>query len=242
MTHPRFHTRERFSVIACLIALVVHCGVVSAQGSQEGPRLRVLTYNIHHGEGTDGEFDYMRLSKMINDLRPDVVALQEVDYEANRSHGVDQTQLLGQLTELGAVFGQTLPFPEGAYGLAVLSRFPIEKADVNPLPFKVGHEPRAAFATLIKPDNGLPSFVFVSTHLSHQGAEERADQARQINLLFPAEGEVPHIVAGDFNARVGSDAMNLLLKERWVDTVAPKSRIDYVLARSTDPWKVTEVN
>ena len=36
--------------------------------------------------------------------------------------------------------------------------------------------------------------------------------------------------------------MNLLLKERWVDTVAPKSRIDYVLARSTDPWKVTEVN
>ena len=242
MKQRRLHIRARFEVIACMIALVVLCGVASSHGTQESPRLRVLTYNIHHGEGTDGKFDYVRLSKVINDLRPDVVALQEVDCRANRSHGVDQAQLLGELTETNAVFGQTMPFPEGAYGLAVLSRFPIEKADVNPLPFQVGHEPRAAFATRINPDNGLPSFVFVSTHLSHQGADERADQAKQINLLFPAEGGVPHIVAGDLNARVGSDAMNALLKERWVDTVAPRSRIDYVLTRSTDPWKVVEVN
>ena len=43
------------------------------------PRLPVLTYNIHHGEGTDGKFDYERLAQVITGLQPDVVALQEVD-------------------------------------------------------------------------------------------------------------------------------------------------------------------
>ena len=35
--------------------------------------------------------------------------------------------------------------------------------------------------------------------------------------------------------------MRELLKERWIDTVAPQSRIDYILTRPVDPWKVVEV-
>ena len=52
--------------------------------------LRVLTYNIHHGEGTDGVFDLERLAKVINDLAPDIVALQEVDKGTDRASGVMQ--------------------------------------------------------------------------------------------------------------------------------------------------------
>ena len=32
------------------------------------PRLRVLTYNIHHCQGTDGKFDYARIAKIITNL------------------------------------------------------------------------------------------------------------------------------------------------------------------------------
>ena len=56
---------------------------------QPEPLLRVLTYNIHHGEGTDGVFDYQRLARVINELEPDVVALQEVDNKTRRAAGVD---------------------------------------------------------------------------------------------------------------------------------------------------------
>ena len=36
--------------------------------------------------------------------------------------------------------------------------------------------------------------------------------------------------------------MKELLKERWIDAITPQSRIDYVLSRSSDPWRVLEVN
>ena len=35
--------------------------------------------------------------------------------------------------------------------------------------------------------------------------------------------------------------MNELLTERWVDATAPQSRIDYVLIRPVDSWRVVEV-
>ena len=49
------------------------------------------------------------------------------------------------------------------------------------------------------------------------------------------------ILAGDFNARPGSDPMNVLLQDGWTDVVAPRSKIDYILIRATDPWQVKEV-
>lgn len=52
--------------------------------------LRVLTYNIHHGEGTDGRFDLSRTAGLIATAEPDLVALQEVDQGTDRAGGVDQ--------------------------------------------------------------------------------------------------------------------------------------------------------
>ncbi len=35
--------------------------------------------------------------------------------------------------------------------------------------------------------------------------------------------------------------MNVLLDAAWTDVVAPRSKIDYVLIRSVDPWQVEQV-
>ncbi len=35
--------------------------------------------------------------------------------------------------------------------------------------------------------------------------------------------------------------MNEFLKERWVDVTKPVSRIDYILLRPNDPWRVVEI-
>ena len=56
-----------------------------------GPlRLRVMSYNIHHGEGMDGKVDLPRLAGVIRAESPDLVSLQEVDQKTERTGKVDQ--------------------------------------------------------------------------------------------------------------------------------------------------------
>ena len=221
--------------------------VFGACNTPSGPRLdenqpeqllRVLTYNIHHGEGTDGVFDYERLARVIIELEPDVVALQEVDNQTRRAAGVDQTLRLQELTGLLGVFGKAMDYSGGQYGEAILSSFPILEHQAHPLPFAEDREPRTALAARIAPDNGLPEFVLVGTHLCHQDEGLRLRQVTQINDLFPASGGVPIILVGDLNARRGSPPMDELLESRWVDATNPDSAIDYVLVRPSDPWTV----
>ena len=93
--------------------------------------LRVLTYNIHHGEGMDGRFDLPRLAGIMTSADPDLIALQEVDQGTERAGGVDQVAELGRLTGMRPVFGKAMDFQGGAYGVGVLSRKPIRRVE-NP--------------------------------------------------------------------------------------------------------------
>ncbi len=204
-------------------------------------KLRVLTYNIHHGEGTDRKIDYRRLSEMISSLKPDVVALQEVDVKTSRVDGVDQATLLGEMTAMNVVFGAAMPFSGGHYGEAILSRYPISEERSYPLPFNFGQEPRAVLRATIEPDNGVPEFVFLGTHLCHQSEENRLQQVKELRRRAGDEGQRPVILAGDFNARPGSMPMKSMLGDEWIDATAPQSVIDYVLIQKSDRWKVTKV-
>lgn len=74
--------------------------------------LRVLTYNIHHGEGTDGKFDLDRIAKLISAQEPDLVALQEIDVKTARASGVDQAAKLAKLTGMHYAFGRFMKYDE----------------------------------------------------------------------------------------------------------------------------------
>lgn len=228
----------------CLTCLLIVLGLLAApafgQDVDDRQQLRVLSYNIHHGRGMDGVFDYDRLAKIINDLKPDLVALQEVDHGVARSGRVDQAAILAKLTGMHYAFGNALYHQGGEYGEAVLSRYPIKRFRAHHLPFHPGLEPRTALAVQVDPGPGLPELIFVGTHLCHQRDETRAEQTTRLHTLF-SSGETPVIMAGDFNARPGSDPMNVLLEDGWVDAIAPESRIDYVLHRKQDSWFVAEV-
>jgi endonuclease/exonuclease/phosphatase family metal-dependent hydrolase len=53
--------------------------------------LRLVTCNLLHGRSlTDGQVDTQRMVSALSELRPDVLALQEVDRFQQRSHTVDQ--------------------------------------------------------------------------------------------------------------------------------------------------------
>ena len=77
--------------------LVLWCFGCSTLTRAEREKMTVLSYNIHHGAGTDGKLDLERIARIIREQRADLVALQEVDVKAWRSGGVDEAAELGRL-------------------------------------------------------------------------------------------------------------------------------------------------
>ncbi|HEY8503861.1 MAG TPA: endonuclease/exonuclease/phosphatase family protein [Gemmataceae bacterium] len=207
--------------------------------------LRVLSYNIHHGEGTDGKVDLDRVAKVLKAARPHLVALQEVDRNTRRSGGVDQTAVLARLTGMHGSFGKAIDFQGGEYGQAVLSTFPIRSVEVHRLPGKTEQESRVAVEARVEID-GRP-LTFLSTHLQHDDGPTREKQAAKIVELF-ARGGGPMILAGDLNALPDSPPLKVLA-ERWAVATAdrklltfpsaePVRQIDYILYRPADRFRV----
>ena len=69
-----------------LFSLLMLLGLgLSVSSAQQSPTtFRVMTYNIHHGEGVDGKLDLKRIASLIQQEKADLVALQEVDRGATR--------------------------------------------------------------------------------------------------------------------------------------------------------------
>lgn len=215
--------------------------------------LRILTYNIRHGRGLDDRIDLGRIADVIRAAEPDLAAIQEVDRCTRRSGGVDQAQALGELTGLHAAFGPAMDFSGGHYGVAVLSRAPIASAVVHPLPHAPDHEPRTSLEVVTAPTADTPPLRLISTHLDYLPDDtDRLAQAHELNQLFAPPDETPTLLAGDFNATPDSSPIGVI-SERWTDTWTgaptptfptdePTVKIDYIFARTADPWSVTQAH
>jgi endonuclease/exonuclease/phosphatase family metal-dependent hydrolase len=213
--------------------------------------LRVLTYNIHHGEGMDGRVDLPRLAGVVASVHPDLVALQEVDEGTERASGVDELAELARLTELHAVFGKAMDYWGGEYGVAVLSRWPVLRTHNDPLPNLADHEPRTALTVEVVVGRDGPRIEFTSTHLDQaRDPENRLAQAQYLNERLVREDDHATILAGDMNARPDTPVMDVL-ESRWTNPPAadpspigpsgrPRLRVDYVLIRPAARWRVVE--
>jgi endonuclease/exonuclease/phosphatase family metal-dependent hydrolase len=212
--------------------------------------VRVLTYNIHHGEGMDGEFDLPRLARIIESTEADLVALQEVDQGTARSSGVNELTELGRLTHLHTAFGKAMEFQGGGYGVGVLSRWPLLRVDVHPLPGPGDREPRTSLTVAVRLNKNGPLVQFTSTHLdSGRDFGNRISQANELNHQLVHEDRTPAILAGDMNSGTDTEVMQIL-GGSW-SNVSPADpppliptgrpgRVDHVLVRPFTGWKVIE--
>ncbi|NEY72575.1 endonuclease [Bacillus mesophilus] len=90
-----------------------------------------MTFNIHHGKGTDLKVDLKRISEVISWSKADVIGLNEVDkHFSKRSHFVDQVQFLAKELNYNHAFSPSLVKSDQhknvvqQYGNGLLSRFP----------------------------------------------------------------------------------------------------------------------
>lgn len=240
---------------AVILAAMTLVTTLPAQETAGKTSLRILCYNIHYGQGNDGVYDLERLAEVIKAVKPDLVALQEVDVMVRRSGKVHQASKLGELCGLKTFYGPTQHYEGGLYGNAILTNLPVSDVLIHPLPYteatpELTTYPRAAIAVTVTAPDGKP-LRFISTHFQHNVETDRVNQSHAINELFAADGDdLRTILAGDMNAIPGSEPVQVL-ETKWqnamdeaaaptVPSQNPTSRIDYIFYRSKAQFRVDE--
>ena len=226
--------------------------LVNAQSAIDSSKIvKVLSFNIYHGETTiKGGFDLDRIAGIIKDAGPDFVALQEVDFKTKRGREYDLATELGWRTKLAPLFANAMSFDGGEYGVGILSKHSFIKTRKVPLPSSPDREPRTSLEVITVLASG-DTVAFISTHLDHLKDEsERAAQVNKINETY-ASNKYPTILAGDFNAIPGSEAIKRI-EELWSSSYdknkyeftfpsdKPDRKIDYVFHYPKNEWKVLE--
>ncbi len=222
-----------------LVYLVVWSVNCTAQSSPMRQKISVLSYNIHHGEGADGQLDLARIADVIKHSKADIVALQEVDVRVSRSRNVDQPQHLAQMLDMHVVFGGNIELDGGQYGNAVLSRYPIKSQSNYLLPNTNGGEQRGVLSVELEIASDT-HVTLLATHLDHRrDPTQRVDSAKYINQLMASDSKSQiFLLAGDLNAAPDSSVLNEF-ETRWrrssltelatIPVDNPARQIDYVL-------------
>lgn len=233
-----------FVFITLLLSTVIIDGLAQEADSFT---LRILTYNIYHGETTDGRIDMDLFASIINEVKPDLVALQEVDKNAQRTGVIDIPKELSKRTGLKAYFVKHRDFQGGEYGNAILSRFPVKDIDVVEGYKSTPNGITIPFARVRL--NKQTDIIFNCTHLSTR-PEDRKAQAKQLMDYQEKMTDTPIIITGDLNAEPHHEEIKMLLG-RFVEAdkslantfstrTGLKKKIDYILYPRNDQWEVLE--
>jgi endonuclease/exonuclease/phosphatase family metal-dependent hydrolase len=228
--------------------------------------VRLATFNILHGRSlTDDQVDVDRFAAAITSLDADVLALQEVDREQPRSHHADLTAVAA--VAMGAVShrfvaaiagtpgatwmaatGQEQP-GTAAYGVALLSRYPVRSWQVVRLPripftfpmwlpvprkvIMVREEPRAAVVAVLETPRG--ELTVVNTHLSFVPGWNRLQlrHLRRDLAAFPG----PLVLMGDLNMTPPTPTKvtgwRSLAAQPTFPLETPDRQLDHVLLRGS---------
>ena len=222
--------------------------VTVLETASPGVSLRVISYNIRHGRGSDDSLDLARTAAVLRALTPDLVGLQEVDDRVTRSGGVDQAAELGRRLGMQHAFGAFMDYQGGRYGMALLSRHPIVRSWSIALPD--GNEPRIALAAEIALPGG-DTIAVVNVHVDW--VADDAFRFAQASLLAAVLDTLsrPYVLLGDFNDQPGSRTLALFVAhasearkpaaERFTfSATAPEKEIDFIFAAPAGAWAVGE--
>lgn len=199
--------------------------------------LLVMSYNIAgHDELYDGDH-IAQVAAVINELKPDIVGLQEVHRGTWQARFRDQLAELQRLTGMRGYFAPAYTQFGGGFGNAVLTRGEILSHDIHELP-SLG-EPRVVLESVIRID-GATLDVY-TTHLTTWGSLNARNREEQLECLAKhvRSSRWPYILMGDFNAppaapEVGKfrtlNAAQLAGEDLGPTHSMMNKRIDYIFA------------
>lgn len=167
-------------------------------------RLKLLTYNIHKGiGGVDRRYRLDRVIEVISHYAPDFALLQEVDDGVPRSRGDRQVDILAR--DLGfehSLYQPNVKLRRGAYGNAILSRYPVRDSVDIELTVGPKKRRRAQVARIQLSDQGHSrTLVVANLHLGLAGFERRIQLHRLLkdHSISGLSSATPCVIGGDFN-------------------------------------------
>ncbi|TPK62179.1 endonuclease/exonuclease/phosphatase family protein [Mesorhizobium sp. B2-4-19] len=166
--------------------------------------MKLVSYNIQYGFGSDGRYDLSRAARIVDGA--DIIALQEVERHWQRSHFDDQPELLSRLLpDYHWVYGPAFDMDASArrdgrlvnrrrqFGTMVLSKLPIVWSRLHALPMRRTLRPLNTRNAALECMIGTPAGAVrvLSLHLAHIAAEERLEQIDYLlaeHRRAPSEG------------------------------------------------------
>lgn len=197
--------------------------------------LKVMSYNIHHGADKDEINTLQKIGEFIKNSNADLIGLQEVDSLCNRSGKVNQMKVLAKMTGMYYAFQRHFEYDGGAYGLGILSRFPIASQQNDQITsIKNGEKKSLALLSAVVALPEGKQVKFATVHFALDQSTRLIQASETISFL---ESDLPVILTGDFNAVPESKEMELLsIQYKMADSnlgntfpvVEPSKKIDYI--------------
>jgi len=234
------------------VSLAAHCA--PANTGTPTADLQILVYNMHAGRDDQGVDNLARVADVIRESGADLVLLQEVDRGTERAGGRDQLAELEQATRLHGVFGRTLDFQGGEYGIAILSRWPdmaqvTHALPVTPAQERAGHsyEPRGALQAAVSTPYRV--VYLLNTHLDPSPEDTyRLQEAKRVKAIADGLRKAGNtvVIGGDFNSLPDTPTIRLIdsgeFRDSWLGCGMgdgegypardPVKRIDYLFISS----------
>lgn len=177
-------------------------------------KLTVVSYNVLHGKMVREDLGI--IGRELKRLGADLVGLQEIDMGTDRMNGLDTLAIIAGAGEYPyAVFTPAMQIFGGAYGTAILSKYPITSFETIPLVGCEEIEPRAIGHAIVDVEGARLDFF--NTHLSVESKEAQRLQLEQLRMLTGACERL--IMTGDFN----TEDLEMLSVLAPLTTVNPRS-------------------
>lgn len=199
----------------------------------------ILSYNIHTGNPPTKPRGYVDLDTIAATIRSsgaDLVAIQELDSITKRTNGVYQLQVLAEKLKMYYHFESTIPYEGGAYGIGILSKYPLQEISAYALPQVEGVKSEPRKVLIAKVNIGGKPLLFGCAHVDFTRSVNPV-QMKELVKVLGNQPAVPLIIGGDFNATLDKEGMQLMVSQFRNASVAngftipvinPKKRIDFI--------------
>lgn len=191
--------------------------------------IKIMTFNIRRGLGSDLSLNLERTAKVIAELQPDVVCLQEV-FSGSKILAINQHETLSRLTGMNCAFDKSHSFIGLGWGNSILAKHQIIRHGKYLL--TSGLEKRICQYGVIKFSGR--EFIIFNTHFG-LSRKTRMLQKQEVDKLIGAYK--PNIVCGDFNYDLSTEqlftGLSLVLNgEHTYPAHKPRKSIDNIIYKN----------
>ena len=218
-------------------------------------QLKIMTFNTQHCLNyLTQEIDYAIMAETIRRQNPDIVSLNEMRDEGPMDGYDAQVKILSEKTDMRGYFAEAISFEgQKPYGNGLLTRFPILKTEVIPIPvpevrpYSDWYEDRCLLKATLDVDGKALTVLVIHVGLNPDEAQ------RAIDTILANLPNERCILMGDFNLTPDSpilapifekmqDAAALIEGEAFsYPSDAPNVKIDYVFASKDIKIKAAEI-